>query len=269
MDTMVCQVSPKITTVYVDYSYDLFNGTINTTTISGAPDVGGATGLSAITTIYNMFYFSQAPHTNIVGDQLRTLIQDMDHNTFDPADTLLVTVSKQFAYTGVSCSCLPRQNTSVGSQSTVDRSESTILLTPFMLNVLYQVFRACLSAQNNSIFVDGVPANMSIPSMGNFEVRFVGWALSSTTFLVLIPGTLVAISTICLVLVTVAHHSADPKGEPFDPANTLDLLSASAAGGLSDVFSGTNADHGRETNDFNVVIGTIAGRGTALKRRNI
>ncbi|KAJ7805048.1 hypothetical protein B0H13DRAFT_2489521, partial [Mycena leptocephala] len=133
------------------------------------------------------------------------------------------------------------------------------------------VFRACLSAKNNGIFPDGVPANMSIPTKGVSRVQFVGWVLydANTTFLFLIPGTLVAIATICLMLVTVAHHAADPKGEPFDPANTLELLSASAAGGLSDVFSGTNADHGREANDVNVVIGTIAGRGTALKRRNV
>lgn len=237
MDTMVCQVTPKITTARVDYSYDFFNGTINTTTISGAPDVGGATGLSAITTIYNMFYFSQAPHTNIVGDQLKTLIQDMGRNSVDE-DVILLTTEEYI-------------------RGVTEYSGS--------------VFRACLSAKNNGIFVDGVPANMTIRTVGGSRVQFIGWVLSNanTTFLFLIPGTLVAIATICLMLVTVAHHAADPKGEPFDPANTLDLLSASAAGGLSDVFSGTNTDHGREANDVNVVIGTIAGRGTALKRRNV
>jgi hypothetical protein len=83
--TTVCTLTPKITNVWVDYSngnssddsYDDFflNSTmINTQTLSGSPDLDGPAGLSAVATIYNMMQFSQGEHTNIVGDQLRSLI---------------------------------------------------------------------------------------------------------------------------------------------------------------------------------------------------
>jgi hypothetical protein len=82
---------------------------------------------------------------------------------------------------------------------------------------------------------------MSIPSEGFFYSDIVGWThVSAATFWVLIPGTLVAIATIWVVLVAVVNHAGDPQREPFDPTNAMHLVSASAAGGLNNVFTGVS-----------------------------
>lgn len=107
---------------------------------------------------------------------------------------------------------------------------------------------------------------MTVPSEGLFYSEIVGWT-HATTFWVLIPGTIVAIATIWVVLVAVAHHAGDPEGEPFDPANAMHLVSASAAGGLSNVFTGTEAADIRAVERVNVVLATIDGRTPALKVR--
>lgn len=82
--TTACTLTPKITKVLVDYSNDdsddssddFLNSTmIDIQTLSGgSPDLDGPAGLSAVATIYNMMHFSQGKQTNIVGDQLRSLI---------------------------------------------------------------------------------------------------------------------------------------------------------------------------------------------------
>jgi hypothetical protein len=83
---MVCTLTPKITKVLVNYSNgnssdDSYNnGFLNSTVIDtqtlsgGSPDLDGPASLSAVATIYNMMQFSQGKTTNIVGDQLTSLI---------------------------------------------------------------------------------------------------------------------------------------------------------------------------------------------------
>jgi hypothetical protein len=67
---------------------------------------------------------------------------------------------------------------------------------------------------------------MNIPSEGVFYSEYMGWThVSATTFWVLTPGTIVAIATIWVVLVAVAHHAGDAEGEPFDPTNPMHLVS--------------------------------------------
>ena len=80
---MVCTVTPQITNVLVDYTYDFSGETISTRTLrGGVPDVDGPPGLSAIMTMYNMMAFSQAIQTNIVGDQLKSVVQDVNGTLF-------------------------------------------------------------------------------------------------------------------------------------------------------------------------------------------
>jgi hypothetical protein len=130
-----------------------------------------------------------------------------------------------------------------------------------------QVFRACLSARNVAPFIQGVPENMTIPSAGTLHTEFLGWEFTKSTSWVLIPGALIAIATIYAMHKSLTHHEENPEGEEFDPADTLDLVSASAAGGVSGVFTGTREDRRKAAEDVNIVLGTVPGQGIALKCR--
>ncbi|KAF7372527.1 hypothetical protein MVEN_00114800 [Mycena venus] len=235
--TTVCTLTPKITKVSVDYSYD---DSPNSTTIDAetpsreSPDVNGPAGLSAVATIYNMMYFSQGRQTNIVGDQLRSLI--LNGNLDDTASVLPVMEEYIRGVTEYSGS----------------------------------VFRACLSVtgQDAPVFAAGVPNTLTIPtSKGSVDIEFVGWKISASTSWVQIPGTVIAIATIYIVVAGVARHAGNQKGKAFDPGNALDLVSASAIGGLSNIFTGTEKDRLKEAEDVHVVLQDIEGRGPVLQGR--
>ncbi|KAJ7795175.1 hypothetical protein B0H14DRAFT_3158777 [Mycena olivaceomarginata] len=231
--TMVCSFTPMITNVDVVYSYDSTNDTLKATTLSGGvSNVGGPAGLSAVTTISNMLSFSQALESNIVGDQLTSVLDDLDGgNGFFNEDILF---SMEEYIRGVA-------------------------------EYSGTVFRACLSMQNET--VHGVPENMKKPITGTMHTQIFGWEFTFYTPLFLMPGTLIAFATIYVILVAVARHVDDEKGQTFDPGNTLDLVSASAAGGLIDVFSGTPEGYRRAANSV-LVLGTLEGQGAVLKRRD-
>ncbi|KAJ7212813.1 hypothetical protein B0H12DRAFT_1079372 [Mycena haematopus] len=224
MQTAVCTLAPKITTVQVDYS----DAGINTTQITeGDPiDVGGPAGLSALITIYEMQLFAQATSTNVVGDQLRALIEDADP-AFQDATVLAALEEYIRGVTEYS-----------GSVET-------------------------FSSPNCR-----VPVDMAIPSEGFLHGEIVGWRkIPINTFYVMIPGTVVAIATIWVVLMTLVTHAGDPEGEPFDPANAMHIVAASAAGGLHNVFAGTDATALRRAEGVHVVLQSIAGQAPALHVR--
>jgi hypothetical protein len=93
MGTMVCSLSPKITNVSVTYS-----DVIDTATSSNsvAADISGPAIFSAVTTLYDMVYFSQAIVSNSMGDKLRSLIEEVDGGTFTHNTTLRTTVNESF-----------------------------------------------------------------------------------------------------------------------------------------------------------------------------
>ncbi|KAJ7331034.1 hypothetical protein DFH08DRAFT_1022222 [Mycena albidolilacea] len=196
-------------------------------------DFGGAAGLSAVTMIATMVSFSQsASGTNPVGDQLECVLRNVYGNDFG--------------------------------------NNSIKLATKYLRSVAEYsgtVFRACLSARNVAPFVQGVPENMTIPSTGTLHTEFLGWESTKSTSWVLIPGALIAIATIYAVHKSLTHHKENPEGEEFDPADTLDLVSASAAGGVSGVFIGTREDRRKAAEDINIVLGTVPGQRIALKRQ--
>jgi hypothetical protein len=122
--------------------------------------------------------------------------------------------------------------------------------------------------KNNPIFADDGPTNVTIQSDGKFDTRFFGWELTVSSSWVLIPGTFIAITTVWIVLVTVAHHARCPPGHDFDPADTLDLVSVSTTGGLTGIFTGSKADRTREADEVIIVLGTTLEGGTELRRLN-
>ncbi|KAF7369673.1 hypothetical protein MVEN_00298400 [Mycena venus] len=206
MQTMICTLAPKISFTPVDYTYSIGGGTISASTLPGeTPDiVGGPAGLSAVTTIFNMMHFSQALRTNIMGDRLKSIVQNVNGKIVSANDPLRATEDY--------------------IRGVTEYSGSTKI-----------VLRACISAKG-TVTTDGVPGNMIIIDTGKFDVQFFGWEVTASLSWVLIPGTLIAIATNYAVL---AHHAGDSKVASFDPSNTLDVVSASATGGLSGVFIGT------------------------------
>ncbi|KAF8214263.1 hypothetical protein K438DRAFT_1750324 [Mycena galopus ATCC 62051] len=127
------------------------------------------------------------------------------------------------------------------------------------------VFRACLWSNRN--FSEALPSITNLSASGTFYSDSIGWIHASPiTWLELIPGTIVAILTICTVVIAVAHHADHLRGEFFDPSDALHLVAASATGGLDEVFTGPRQDGVGETANVNVRLGTIPGRGPALIR---
>ncbi|KAF7354356.1 hypothetical protein MVEN_01124200 [Mycena venus] len=226
MKTTVCTVSPKITNVDVRYS-----DAINTWTRPNAKaaDVLAAPTLSALATLYEMVYFSQAIVSNSMGDKLSSLIAEVDGNTFTEDTTLRTTEEYIRGVTQFSAS----------------------------------VFRACLSS--NKDFLDALPSSMTVPTSGMYYSDTIGWLRAShVTFLELLPGTIVAFLTIYAVVVAVARHARDPKGDYFDPSDPMHLVAASAAGDLNNVFMGTKEKDIIAVEDVNVSLNTIPGRGPVL-----
>ncbi|KAF7359849.1 hypothetical protein MVEN_00710300 [Mycena venus] len=237
MNDMVCHIAPQITTVNVKYGDIESAGTIGTDALDQAvaEPVGRPAGLSAITTILNTVFFSQAISTNIMGDELDSAIAESDGLDYQD-ETIL-------AYTEVYLSAVAEYSGSV--------------------------LRACLSATNMA-FADGVPANITVPIDGLYSTQTVGWLhASATTFWVQVPGTLVALITIFVVLAAVAQYYGDSIDESFDPSNAMHLLAASAAGGLHDVFHGTEEKDIQAVEDVNIVLSSLPGRGPALVRNTV
>ncbi|KAJ6472913.1 hypothetical protein C8R47DRAFT_1145737 [Mycena vitilis] len=238
VQTTVCTLSPKVNRLQVDYSYDFSSALIAAgTPLPGTsiPDEEGSAGLSAVNTLSSMMYFAQTTQTNIVGDQLSTAILNLDGGDFDNAVIL-------------------------NSMEEYVRGVTEYSAT---------IFRACLSGKD-LVFSEGVPSNMSVASKGRLSAQVVGWGITynmrgitTSTSWVLIPATLIAFATIYVVVKTVARHARDPVGEPFDPANTMQLLEAAAAGGLRGVFTGKDDEKAKE----NIAVGTIDGQGPAFIMR--
>ncbi|KAJ7701937.1 hypothetical protein B0H17DRAFT_1128147 [Mycena rosella] len=222
----VCNLSPKITRVNVNYSDPQSDsGMISTSTTVGNTvlDLDGPAGLSAVTTIADMLSLSQGLLSNIMVDDIISAytLAPPGFLTEDPSEAVLQLMEEYI-----------RGVAEYGSS----------------------VFRVCLSGKNGT-FINGVPANMTIPTTGTIYTQTIGWMhLTGTSAWVLlscsvsfnvtrewlIPGTLVALITIVVVIVAVAQHQSAgaPPSHPFDPGDTMQLMVAAAAGGLDNLFTG-------------------------------
>ncbi|KAJ6568848.1 hypothetical protein B0H19DRAFT_1065634 [Mycena capillaripes] len=120
-----------------------------------------------------------------------------------------------------------------------------------------------VSAKNGT-FLEGLPKNMSITSQGTLHTQYFGWEFAGSTSWVLIPGTFVAIATIYVI----ARCGGNPKLD-FDPSDTLDLVSASAAGDFGDVFTGSTEDHVTAPKEAHLLLDIIPGRELALERGTV
>ncbi|KAJ7616216.1 hypothetical protein DFH06DRAFT_1239410 [Mycena polygramma] len=136
LPTTVCSVAPKIISVRVDYT-----SIANVTIVSSAmaiPDLDGPTGLSAMNSVANMVWMSQATETNVVGDHLSTLKAESTLSNDDMLRPLEAYIQGVVEYTG-------------------------------------SVFRACLASNDT---LQDLRANITIPTHGIFHTETLGWTYS-------------------------------------------------------------------------------------------
>ncbi|KAJ6484421.1 hypothetical protein C8R47DRAFT_1131333 [Mycena vitilis] len=129
------------------------------------------------------------------------------------------------------------------------------------------IFRACLMA--NTTFSGGVPSNMTVPIHGTLRTETMGWTyVSGTTRWVLIPGTVIALATVCVVAAALYRHVGEipEESDQFDLSDPMHLMAAASAGGLNNAFKGLSRKDMKEGEKLNVVLGSIPGRGPALVR---
>ncbi|KAJ7721428.1 hypothetical protein DFH07DRAFT_1067595 [Mycena maculata] len=229
----VCEVTPQITTALVDYTSGIIN-VVNPNMTVAVTDPMGPTGFSAVQTLFNLFTLSQAPRSNMLGNYLITVVQELGKGS-DPELQNVLEPLEEFI------------------RGVMEYSGS--------------MFRACVST--NASFSDGIPLNMSIPTNGTLFTETLGWSYgSSTTRWVLVPGTLIAVCTICIVGIALHRHVGDLPRESnqFDPSNPLHLITAAAAGGLNNAFRGLSNEEMKKGEKLDVLLGSIPGKGPALVR---
>ncbi|KAJ6453951.1 hypothetical protein C8R45DRAFT_1192392 [Mycena sanguinolenta] len=220
MQTTVCSVTPRIPTVKVGYTYDISNDfarTIDTMAFPGG--ISDIGGPASISAVTTIYNMMLFAQASS-----NNAVGDQLESV--PIDDVMFMVEKEIY---------------LGAVAELSGTE----------------FRACLSVTNGT-FVNGVPRNMSIPSSGILHTEFFGWEFSWTTGLTLIPGLLVAVATIYLGLCTVRDRVVNPRpDQPFNIDNSLNLLSASAAGGIDHVFAGTTEEDVKASRFY---LGTFRGR---------
>ncbi|KAJ6553002.1 hypothetical protein B0H19DRAFT_1377709 [Mycena capillaripes] len=170
---------------------------------------------------------------------------------------------------GIISSVMGDQFTSVASEPHWGNDNSSKMMEEYIRGVVEysgSVFRACLSAKDY-VFLDGVPLNMTIPMAGMHATESRGWAaITGPTVLVLLPGTIVALATICVVLTAVIRHDGALPTHPFDPSKPLHLIAVAAAGGLGNAFRGIEEKELGEAQRTKVVLSWVPGHGPTLVR---
>ncbi|KAJ7629589.1 hypothetical protein B0H17DRAFT_1284461, partial [Mycena rosella] len=214
------------------------HGTIGTTTLAdgAVPDLGGPTGLAAVGGIKNTLFLSQGLETNSMGAFIHEILTEA--------------------------------SISVGVTSSAETTLKLGLIAEYVRGVAEfsgSVFRGCLSERNGT-FIEGVPANMTIPMVGTAFIQTMGWTrLGPSSLWVLVPGTLVALVTIIVVVASVAQCTGDPLSNMFDPSNAMHLVEAAAAGGLHEKFTGTSGNRERfVAQDFEEELSSLCNLGLIL-----
>ncbi|KAJ6451242.1 hypothetical protein C8R47DRAFT_1170355 [Mycena vitilis] len=191
-------------------------------------DPDGPTAYVAMSNIFNAVGWGQSLASNVLGDRLNAMVQSQS-----PPDALK-----------------PLEAFIQGS------TEYTA-----------SIFRACLMA--NTTFSGGVPSNMTVPIHGTLRTETMGWTyISGTTRWVLIPGTIIALATVCVVAAALYRHVGEilEESDQFDLSDPMHLMAAASAGGLNNAFKGFSRKDMKEGEKLDVVLGSIPGRGPALVR---
>ncbi|KAJ7625193.1 hypothetical protein B0H17DRAFT_1111450 [Mycena rosella] len=224
----VCSVTPKTTTVQVDYTPGI-NVVVDPNGLT-VMDPEGPAGLSAISTLFNMVFFYQATESSLLADQLTALSVERKEGAADILAPLEEYIRGVIEYSG-------------------------------------SVFRACL-ASNTSFMDTVSPSMIIPTNGTFRTETLGWTYTSGATHWVLVPGTLIAVATIAVVIGALSQPAGDvpAESEQFDPSDPLHLMAAAAAGGLNNAFTGLGTKDMKEGEKLKVVLGSIPGRGPALVR---
>ncbi|KAJ7080258.1 hypothetical protein C8R44DRAFT_992515 [Mycena epipterygia] len=200
-----CTVSPKITAVHVDYAS---SGNIDTTLLSAtnSSDLGGPAGMFAFSTIMDMFVVSQGISADTIGNHISSVMRTLPNSQWTDTDLLEEILAAYF-------------------RGVVEFSGSLL--------------RTCIS-ETVTPFADGIPANMTRSTEGIYRTETLGWSFTSTpTRVILLPTTLIALSSIAVILFAwIQNPGQMGRRMDFDATNPLHLMAAAAAGGMNDAFKG-------------------------------
>ncbi|KAJ7612771.1 hypothetical protein FB45DRAFT_1036980 [Roridomyces roridus] len=198
-------------------------------------DSMGPAGLAAVSALQQMMSSAQGISSNVMGDELNLSLQHFDesNNQFDDDDilgTLEFYIAAVAEYSGT-------------------------------------VMRGCISTQGE-VFQNGIPDNLATYRSGFFLIRSFGWQhTSDAAFAALIPGTIIALFSI-LVVLSIAWNYRSVDYKRFSPADPLQLMAASAAGGLNDIFHGGLKPGNLEARvDVPIFLTSIPGRGPVMVTR--
>ncbi|KAN0088724.1 hypothetical protein V8E55_005781 [Tylopilus felleus] len=231
----VCQVTPMITTVEVQYNP---SGLVSVSNVQDrAPPPAYSWPLTVIEGYYvwTAYYFAQGPYSNSFADDLLEVVQllgEVPHTAGTEIQTLLEQYLRGIVeYIG------------------------TVMLSshpPIMANNVQQNIRGGII---NSLHGQSLPSNMSIPISGTMNVQTMGWQLNPKTHSIAI--TVITLVTIMTVVVgTTALLEANHEGVirdalrgntgTFNPTNLVEVLLASSMGGLSSALAQCKTPEERE-----------------------
>ena len=235
----VCQVTPMITTVEVQYNP---SGLVSVSNVQDrAPPPAYSWPLTVIEGYYvwTAYYFAQGPYSNSFADDLLEVVQllgEVPHTAGTEIQTLLVS---RYGTHVLYADLMVKQEQYLRG---IVEYIGTVMLSshpPIMANNVQQNIRGGII---NSLHGQSLPSNMSIPISGTLNVQTVGWQLNPKTHSIAITViTLVAIMTV--VAGTAALLEANQEGilhdtlrgntHTFNPTNLVEVLLASSMGGLS------------------------------------
>ncbi|KAJ7231829.1 hypothetical protein C8J57DRAFT_1580549 [Mycena rebaudengoi] len=155
-----------------------------------------------------------------------------------------------------------------GSAEKQDGEDTLRAMEEYMRGVVEHsgtLLRACVAG---SVFKDGIPPELLTAANGTFCTEALGWAYKSpTTRWILVPSTLVALSTIIIIVMAVYQHGGRiPTGETFDATNPMHLIAVAASGGLDHTFKGISDEEIEKAAQLEVVLGSVEAGPPALVR---
>ncbi|KAG1869410.1 hypothetical protein DFJ58DRAFT_742488 [Suillus subalutaceus] len=204
LDASVCEVTPLLTTVRANYSNDLISSEVNSSTPFGPENVHLLSFIAGMVKFQSIN--SQGLISSAIGDTLYSIYSSTTNTSIDD---------------------------NLGNQTQVyqELEEYWRGVVEFSATFLRSGFMVVGSFPDNTI-----PDNLISQVNGTMYISTIGWTRRSATYLLaILPITITTMLTFACALYNILRARKENSGHrtTFDPANTLHLIMASAAGNLT------------------------------------